>query len=143
MNRKDCIQKAKKTVFEGLDKSLSETLGLIESVDAISLISALIYSLGYESVNISESKSLVRFFGTWMSGDSEVLVFDKISKDISGPLEKEMPSTFFLVQSIEGILSNSLELPHEMRQKRIKSIIGEAGVTEDRYSLILKNWKSF
>ncbi|MEC9038605.1 MAG: hypothetical protein VX787_03605 [Pseudomonadota bacterium] len=144
MNRKDCISKAKNIILGNLEKSFPQSIASIGPDDAMNLISALIYSLGYEHVNVVEERSLIRFYGNRVGGDDdEVLIYYRDSKDIAGSLETEIPSTFFVVQSIEGRLSDSLELPHQMRQKRIQAVISSAGVTEDRYVLILKNWKSF
>ena len=142
MDRKNCIRRTKEIIYENRDKDIESVLGDLDFDSSLELISSLIYSLGYESVRCSGEGPWMIFYGGMAGRESEILRYDLQSRKFHGLLESDIKSAFFIISEIEGFLSDSIELPHDMRQKRIDSVIKASGESSDRYSLILRNWKS-
>lgn len=139
MDKRDVMREAKSIVLNNKGVSFQTVIKSINSVDK--LVSALIYTLGYEAVTTSESNDEVTFRGEIAGGSQELLTFNRSSSHLDGVLKADIEQAFELISAIEYELSDAMMFPQDMRQKIINDVQNRVGVSSDRYETILKNWK--
>lgn len=131
----------KSLILTGKYKTLSDLINS-ERGKIKEIISALIAANGfpYQELDIRDNKN-VFLAGHALENLHPVLECCEIDEPyIEGELKKVIENTYRLVFSIEHELSDAMYLPHEMRQKRIESVITNLGIDTDFYSNVLKNW---
>ena len=130
----DIIHKHNVNDFESAI-SLPNTSGLI--------VSAASFSLGAKDVVVTEAGNTFNFIISFNDSGSECVTLDAASCKLSGGLARDLKKAFRLAIYIETVLSQAMNYPHELRQSTIESVCTELDISDEFYSNVFSNWKSF
>lgn len=128
-------------IFEIEQLSFSEAIHKFSNVDL--LLVALLNSLGNFDISKEAGNSACVYFTMNEGGRKDLLTFDSSSHNLLGVAVPELEAAFNLVKKIEGVLSDAMYFPPDLRKKTISAIISDLGITEKFYSTVLSNWKAY
>jgi hypothetical protein len=137
MNRYDCIAMLKSQVINHNYISLEQVLK--GSDDPVSILYAILFSLGYEKVEHKINSIVV--LTAKIRGYEDKYEYDITKAELHGENEEDLRKAFKVINSIENELSAAVIYPPEMRKRKISNILRQIAVDEEFFLNILKNWQ--
>lgn len=130
----------KKIMIEGRFPTFSDLEGSkFKNIDKVIL--ALISANGFPYEQVNSEKEPIEFYaGHEHDSLSLVLTYSTDKSLLDGDFKKIIEKTYLVIYAIENELSEAMYLPHDMRQRRVNTVIDSIGVDASFYSTVLKNW---